>query len=541
MQNRFDPSPLIHQVTEFLDSAGLSPAAKRRAALDDVFYEHLADVYWTLSDRGDYIKMTATSVRRLIKSRGFRPTTGDDEVVSPLDRAILHVQRHNDVVYAGPVAGWMKGDKSLLSKRILVTESPTLIEPKSGEWPCLEKFLATLLGGGEPDQLPFFYGWAKTAVEALQSGVHCPGQVLVLGGPTGFGKSLLQNLLTEMLGGQVARPFQYMTGATPFNGELFDAVHQMIEDEVSSRDMRGRRHFGTMVKNMIVNEVQRCHMKYVQALSLRPLWRVTVSLNDKPEDILVLPPLDESLEDKFILFKVSKGVRPDLPREQVWRRLVGELPQFIKFLNDWEIPTAIRCERYGVTHYHQPELLAALSELAPEPRLLSLIDAVLFSTPADRLDSWEGLAIDLERRLLDSNLAAEARALFGFTNACATFLGRLERSHPNRVSSRRLKGRTMWLISADLSPDEDKKAAEQKILDLHRRCPESRRIIRKLYPNPKHKKVDMATTAEYDAAVGDEATPPDSQGTGLLPPGNGGLPPKCEDLPPSTGDHCDPS
>jgi hypothetical protein len=184
-----------------------------------------------------------------------------------------------------------------------------LIKPKAGEWPCLEKFLATLLGGGEPGQLPFFYGWAKTAVEALQSGVHCPGQALVLRGPRGCGKALLQNLLTEILGGQVARPFQYMIGATPFNGELFHAVHQMIEDEVSSRDMRGRRHFGTMVKNMTVNEVQRCHMKHVQALSLRPLWRVTVSLNDQPEDLQVLPPFDGSLEDKFILLAQSQQGR----------------------------------------------------------------------------------------------------------------------------------------------------------------------------------------------------------------------------------------
>jgi hypothetical protein len=116
MPNRFDLAPLIQQVTEFLDSAGLSAAATKRAALDDVFYEQLADVYWTLSERGDYIKMNPSSVGRLLRSFGFSAKTAEGESVSPLDRAFLWVQRHNGVVYAGPVAGWMKGDKSLLSK-----------------------------------------------------------------------------------------------------------------------------------------------------------------------------------------------------------------------------------------------------------------------------------------------------------------------------------------------------------------------------------------------------------------------------------------
>src|SRR6185436_12240973 len=115
---------------------------------------------------------------------------------------------------------------------------------------------------------------------------------------------------------------------------------------------------------------------------------------------------------------------------------------------------------------------------------------VLFASPADRLDAWEGAPIDLERKLLESNLAGEARALFMFTNACATFLGRLSRSHPDRVSSRRINGRTRWLISSDLSPDVTKahaRAARRQIIRLLKRFPESRAIIRRLDTRQKRK------------------------------------------------------
>ena len=43
-------------------------------------------------------------------------------------------------------------------------------------------------------------------------------------------------------------------------------------------------------------------------------------------------------------------------------------------LTQSEIPGELRCERFGVKHYHHPELLEALAESAPETKLLALID-----------------------------------------------------------------------------------------------------------------------------------------------------------------------
>src|SRR5258708_40122450 len=122
-----------------------------------------------------------------------------------------------------------------------------------------------------------------------------------------------------------------MAGLTHFNKDLFAAEHLMIEDEVASTAIKHRRHFATRIKDFTVNEVQSCHAKGRDAISLRPFWRLTISLNDEPENLLILPPIDESLEDKIMLLKV-RNFRMPLPtvtlenREGLWNALIAELP-----------------------------------------------------------------------------------------------------------------------------------------------------------------------------------------------------------------------
>ena len=88
----------------------------------------------------------------------------------------------------------------------------------------------------------------------------------------------------------------------------------------------------------------------------------------------------------------------------------------------------------------------ALGELAPEMRMLELIDAEIFKLPT--VDEWEGLSPKLENRLINhpSEVAFQARNLFTFQAACGTYLGRLQKLFPNRVSYRRGHQGRIWII-----------------------------------------------------------------------------------------------
>lgn len=407
--------------------------------------------YWVHTQQGMWIALNESQFKRILRKRGICPRIPHGDYISPLEDMLIETQETRAIHYAGSLAGCRSGFVQAEEKRILVTDSPRILQPKAGPWPTLQKVFEGLFRDSNEQQLPYFYGWLKTAFEALRDAVHCPGQALVLAGTRGCGKSLVQNLITQILGGRSARPYQYMAGATTFNSDLFEAEHLMIEDEQASTDLRARRNFGAHVKNVTVNRWQRCHAKGRPAVSLAPFWRLSITVNDEPENLMVLPPLDDSMEDKFIILRASKFPLP-MPtsnlaaREAFWGRLIAELPCFLHFLTQWEIPAALQCERFGVTHFHHPAVVEAIDTMAPEFRLLRFIEEELFENSSR--ESWEGTAENLERTLCEesSRCRHEARKLLTYNTACGVYLGRLQKRHPQRFSVSRTRLGNTWVI-----------------------------------------------------------------------------------------------
>jgi hypothetical protein len=299
---------------------------------------------WLMPDGKDrHVGVPESGISRFLRSIGYSSRRADDELLSPLENVLMRLQLEHYLAYAGPLAGYRAGIYKVQGAHILVTSSPNFIEPAEGDWPVLGALLDNMLADGEPEQQAHFFGWLKVAVEALYNEVRRPGQGLVFAGPPGSGKSVVQNLITIILGGRSAKPYAFMTGRTDFNRDLFVAEHLMVEDEAPSADFRSRRHFGTNIKGVTVNATQRFHQKGRDAIILEPFWRLTISLNDETENLQVLPPIDESIADKLILLKVKKHPMPmptgtDEEAIRFLKTLEGELPAFLHWLSEWEIP-----------------------------------------------------------------------------------------------------------------------------------------------------------------------------------------------------------
>ena len=409
--------------------------------------------YYVTDDRGNYIAITESNAKSYLKRNGFSDKVEEGEMLSELDDHMIDIRTNANVEYAGPLAGAQTGVRMVEHRRVLVTEPPIFIMPsKLGSYvgSTLETVLKNLLG---EDQLPYFYGWLKVGITALRAGRRRPGQALVIAGPAGCGKSLVQNMITKLLGGRSAKPYQYMTGGTAFNSELFTAEHLMIEDEAASFDLRIRRALGNNIKGCVVNESQRCHPKNRQALTLYPFWRLSITLNDEAESLIVLPPLDESLQDKMMLLRAFKHDMP-MPTDTLeqWAAFSAllelELTYFIEYLlNQWAVPGDLRCGRYGVKHYHNAELLQMMSVLAPETKLMELLDSELWKE-SKAPSGLRMKASEIESKLCGegSGCSHEARKLFLYQNACGTYMGRLEKIHPDRIGRTLLHGTTIWEI-----------------------------------------------------------------------------------------------
>ena len=421
------------------------------------YYDMQKKLFWMPADDDAWVPVNETQYARSLKSVGLSQKPEPGENISAVERELLKTQCSRNVAYAGPVAGHDAGVIDAGAGRILVTSSPTIIAPSPGQWPTLKKLMQNLFG----QQLPYVMLWIKVAYECLASRNFRPGQALVMCGPPGCGKSLFQKVLTQILGGRTAKPYQYMTGGTQFNSDLLGSEHLTIEDENPSSDIRARRTFGSFIKDIVANSDQRLHAKKCDALMVQPFWRLSVSLNNEPENIMMLPPLDLSIADKLILLMVEHHPMPmptgTLEQMQAfWKTLVSEIPALLHELVSNAIPAKYACPRYGVKHYHDPEIVQALSDIAPENRLLELIETGIFGQVKSGAISRQPeplslTAIEWERKLCssDSSVQYEARQLLGnWSGACGTYLGRLAKSHPDRVvcDGRRHEGSQLWKI-----------------------------------------------------------------------------------------------
>ena len=417
-------------------------------SIPQFFFDLKRGEYWMELNPGRFVSMGASDLKLHLRRNGLRKDTFDTTGLNDLERAIAVCQIERWIDYAAPLSGHRPGMfKSGSGRRVLVTEAVKLPEAKRGSCSRFMAYLDDLFADADHGdiQRDVCLAWLKCARESFLAGDFRPGQMLVLAGPSGCGKSLFQLLVTEWLGGRVGLPFRYMNAETPFNADLASAEHLMLEDKgAASFDIRTRRKFGESVKDFVVCSQMSIHDKGIKAEVLATFRRVTMSINDEPENLLSCPPLDPSIQDKIIILKcVDAGLSGS--RATIWKQLTSELPALAWHLDRWKLPPEMCDRRYGVKAWHHPELLEGLQSLSDETRLLSLIDQVLFT--GQLLDGpWTGTSEKLEAELVGSAMGFAATKILGkFTGACGTYLGRLK-GKTDRITSKKLHGTTVWAI-----------------------------------------------------------------------------------------------
>lgn len=407
--------------------------------LPNLFYDHHMDRYWMKMPNGHWIKLNNRFIwPHLFDTALFNSLSEDEQKCFSTD-VQLSIQRYAAVNFAGALAGYKEGLVIQGDTRILVTSSPKFIAPVPGNWDMLRGILEKMFGDV---QLPYVYGWIKKALEMFAAQTWMAGQVLVLCGPVESGKNLFGFLLEKLFGGRApGKPYDYMTQRTSFNSEFMGCELLTIEDEVSHTDIQARRAFGAMIKDIAVNTSRRLHRKHAEALTVVPLQRLLISLNNDSERLLVIPPVESDIEDKLMLLKVDKHPMP-MPTQTAKAKaafsdaLLAQLPAFVDFLQNWQIPACLVSDRFGIKYYHHPDILDGLHELSPEEKLLQLIDEVLFSLFMTKND-WSGKAVDLDRKLKNSHskdVQREAEKLLPSVATCGKYLGRLANRHPDRVT-----------------------------------------------------------------------------------------------------------
>lgn len=414
-----------------------------KPGLVPIYFENANGIYYARNGRGEYDRIPKEIMQLLLRRNGYLTVHKHDDSLSFLDAELLRITQENSVHFAGTLGGFKPGLYEIHGSRVLVTRGPKLIQPAEGRWDHFKAFLEMLLS----DQARYFCAWIKNAFDALQAGrLPWPvGQLLGIGGGHGTGKSVLQTLITPVLGGRMSSPFDFMKGAEKFNADIYGAEHGLIGDVSHLQSHAARRMLGAAIKNLVAEPVQKIRGMHRGGITLTPFLRVSLTLNDGENSLTILPSPDATVWDKIILLRARETDwdfltakfpgRDTRERWPAWRAQVeSELPAFLYYLRRWKIPETIFDSRWGVKSFHDPDLLNKLQRIGPEQELLEAIDMYIFRDFYG--EEWDGKASDVVRELRERMGAMLADKLIPTTSRCGMYLSELAAKFPDRVSMR---------------------------------------------------------------------------------------------------------
>jgi hypothetical protein len=382
-------------------------------------------------------------LRRLLslgKTEKAREIRGFDQ--GNVEDALKKIRGKFVVDRSGPRAGF-PGSRLIKENGevFMVTTGPALIKPEKGEFPTIAAMLKGLLGSDQP----YFLAWMREGVQALRSGGDSgiTGKLLVLAGPVDCGKSFIQKyLITPLLGGRATDPFMSLSGATTFNTRS-EYEHWAMADKGAS-DMKT---FATGIKEMVANEDVVDHPKNKDLRSVAAFRRISLSCNDSEKYLNVLPDIDNSLVDKILVLKCSRGGIPeDYGDHQIKKKFLAkvtsELPAFLEYLISLDASGPEFKGRFGVAIYQNAEIMAR--KIGAKVKACQAKGADILGATGDGVEGTAGeLFVLFSKRIPQLKSMCKGPKAFGRYH-----LSPLVKSVPDRAKARMLDGNKIYTLTA---------------------------------------------------------------------------------------------
>lgn len=379
------------------------------------YYRKNAAAHWESLTKEDF----ATQLRAFHE---IDPTRHKGETASECDQVIAHVQRHQRVDGVAPRIYWnddifIENGKRYLNISRVKPLAPVETPQRWGErFPWLAGFLGTCWDEPMQVQRDYFFAWFKRFYVGALRGNPPKGQALFVAGLPDRGKTLLATIIAKAMGGS-ADAKDILLANTKFNKEAMEVGLWVVDDGSAAQDERRHKCFSELVKAVVANSSFNYEPKFKDAATTSWTGRLLVCLNDAEAGIGMIPALEPSIEDKLMILRFSDAERHFPERAELQEIIDEELPYFLRWLTDWEMPNEIQGRsRFGCKNYIHPVLrLKAMNSNG----LSDLVDVLKLwikrCAPASTCgNEWVGTAAELLTAL---NAEEGLRALVKFSPA----------------------------------------------------------------------------------------------------------------------------
>ncbi len=409
--------------------------------------------YFALRDTGGYVVAGPREAQLALRAdHGLKKTADKGEPLSELEKALNLIHKEKRVKAGVPFS--MRKERVIKydDEMFFNTSTVRCIEPHDSEcewgegFPILADWMDTIFG---ETQLPYELGWLHYAYRNAYEGTPEKGHAHFMVGQVNTGKSLYNTkVLGKLFGGHISAS-SFLTGKQDtFNDHLFGKYLWTVDDETPNASKGSRISFTSKIKEHVANDEFLMNGKNKQPGRAQWCGRISVTLNDNPTDLKILPDLDMSVKDKIMIFKMNpfnKFTRGFM------KQVLAEVPYFARYLHDYEIPDELLDVRFGVRAYIDPgieEVVSADSQWAPVADLLRIFREVYFDSNQPDEADWRGNPSELLLRLSKMEKAqvllrdmSPNRLGWGLRHLIKTGCDWVERSTR--------KGRNEWVIKKE--------------------------------------------------------------------------------------------
>lgn len=319
------------------------------------------------------------------------------EVLSEANKALHQVQTVKRVESAVPYVYNKNVIVNFEGKRYFNTSRITPLAPndKSKKWgedfPFIAEWAEGMFG---KEQLPWEQSWLAYAYQSFLNGTPKKGHCHIMVGPSNCGKTMWNTkLLATIFGGHI-KCSEYLVGKTEFNDHLFENGLWTVDDEAGAS---GESHvkFSSKIKEFVANDTFVVNAKFKKSGRVSWCGRLSITCNNDPMSMRMLPDLDMSTRDKLMVFNCEKfsGFY------EGWLDvMLKELPYFCAWLRDYKIPDDHKDFRFGVKAYLSPVIEALSHADGRYSHIVELLE-IFRDSQLEKGEEWVGTCSELLKHL----------------------------------------------------------------------------------------------------------------------------------------------